>query len=60
MKNKNYLVFIVYYIYALILIVGFMWAVIYKGLSGWWIILLLMLVNISPEMTSKSNNDNEK
>jgi len=45
---KHNIVFIAYYIYALLLVFGFMWAVIYENLSGWWVILLLALLNITP------------
>jgi hypothetical protein len=45
----KYLVFVVYYIYALTLVAGFMWAVMYRDLSAWWVILLICLLNITPE-----------
>ena len=54
---KNNIVFIVYYIYALLLVFGFMWAVIYKDLSAWWVILLVVLLNISPEVKTKKDDE---
>lgn len=45
---KNNIVFIAYYLYALFLIGGFFWAVIYKDLSAWWTILLVILLNLTP------------
>ena len=43
---RNNIIFICYLIYALILITGFMWAIIYKDLSEWWILLLLCLLSV--------------
>lgn len=43
---KNNIIFICYLIYALILIAGFMWAIIYKDLSAWWVLLLLCLLSV--------------
>jgi hypothetical protein len=50
----KYLVFVAYYIYALTLIGGFMWAIIYKDMSAWWVILLLLLLNITPMVKTKN------
>jgi len=49
----KYLVFVAYYLYALCLVVGFMWAIIYKDISAWWVILLIVLLNIAPEIKTK-------
>lgn len=43
---KNNIIFIGYLIYALILIIGFMWAILYKDLSAWWALLLLFLLDV--------------
>lgn len=47
-------IFVMYYIYAIILIAGTAYLVFYKGISGWWFIMTLVLLQISPEVEEKS------
>jgi len=51
---KNQWVFIAYYFYCTVLVLATGYVVFFLNRSGWWFLMTLLLVNISPSVTSKS------
>lgn len=54
MKNQIW-VFIAYYIYCIILVVGTGYIVFILGRSGWCFIVTSIFLNISPTISSSKN-----
>lgn len=51
---KNNTVFVSYYIYCIVIIGVFSYAVFILNRSGWWFALALILLSISPTIKTKN------
>jgi len=49
----KYLIFVAYYLYALAIIAGTAFLVFWRGESGWWFLLALLLLQITPSINKK-------
>ena len=55
---SNYWVFIAYYIFAVFVVVElFSYAVFWLDKSGWWFLMALILLNISPTIENKKEDE---
>ena len=50
--NSNW-VYVAYYIYAIFVVCLFSYVVFWKDFNGWWFLMALILLNISPTITNK-------
>lgn len=53
---KYTLIFLFYYLYAIFVVASCGYVVFYLNRSGWWFLLALLLVNITPKISSKKEN----
>ena len=56
--NNNW-VFLAYYLYAVSVVCIFSYAVFGLDKSGWYWVLALIMLNISPTITTKKDKDEE-
>ena len=54
---SNYWVFIAYYIFAVFVVGLFSYAVFWLDKSGWWFLMALILLNISPTIKNKKGDE---
>lgn len=54
--NNNW-VFLAYYLYAVSVVSIFSYAVFWLDKSGWYWLLALIMLNISPTITTKKDKD---
>lgn len=48
-ENMKYIVFVAYYLFALLVILGCGYVVFWRGESGWWFVLAVSLTQLRPE-----------
>ena len=54
---SNNWVFIAYYIFAVFVVGLFSYAVFWLDKSGWWFLIALILLNISPTIKNKKEDE---
>lgn len=52
---KDNWIFIAYYIYAVLIVFGTGYVVFFLNRSGWWFVVTLVLIGITPSIKSKSD-----
>jgi hypothetical protein len=53
---KAVIILIIYYLYLTAIVFGTGYIVFYKGESGWWFLLTLILSQITPTMETKKED----
>jgi len=46
------IIFVIYYLYVIFLLVGCSYLVFWKGASGWWYLLAVLMSQIAPTITT--------